>query len=666
MKSVRLRLLMLALLPLVVLLPIFLAFTMHRWTEKFDDLLISKVASDLRIAEQYMQRIVTTQGNQIEGLARSTGFQEASAQGESQLLVLLEQSRIEIGLDYLVVRPSASTLYLAPESIVRQQALAGDTATAIEIFTAGELAEIAPQLAERAAIPLMVTEAAIPSERQIETRGMVVLAATLVSVEGVDAVLIGGTLLNQNLGFIDTINDLVYPADGVEDSQTGTATLFLEDVRISTNVRLFENVRALGTRVSEVVYRTVLDDGQTWLDRAFVVNDWYISGYLPIVDSHNSRIGMLYVGYLEEPFVALKTRIYIALVSAFILIIALSVPFFLWIARGIFSPLEQMNQTMRRVEQGEFNARIGTIQSNDEIGEVARHFDDLLDQVQERDRELRDWADTLNERVDQRTKQLHQANDKLEETYKRLVISGKLASIGEITAGVAHEINNPVAVIQGNIDVLRMSLGPQVSQHLTELDLVDAQVRRINSIVGKLLQFAKPGDFAENSVCLDVDDILEGSLTLVQHSLTMGEISVSFDYDDVAQVKIDPGELQQVLVNLLINAIQAMPDGGELYLHVHAAMHDGQKGICIGIRDTGGGISQDHADHIFDPFFTKKRSQGTGLGLSISQSLIQRAGGNITFTSSLGIGSEFFVWLPKVSDLTQKISDQGAKVDNLS
>ena len=646
LKSVRLRLLVLAMLPLVLLLPILLTITMTHWADRFDGLLISKVASDLRIAEQYMQRIVTTQGNQISGLAASTAFRNADQAGQAQLNAFLETSRDQLGLDYLALRRDHP---LPPESSIVTRAQADGTATAIEIFTQTDLAAISDELTERARITLIETQAAIPTERNIEGRGMVVLGATEVQVGGKSAVLIGGTLLNQNLHFIDTINDLVYPDDS---GKTGTATLFLEDVRISTNVRLFENVRALGTRVSEVVYRRVLDQGSTWLNRAFVVNDWYISGYLPIVDGQQKRIGMLYVGFLERPFAALKTNIYLALISAFIVIIVISVPFFLWLAQGIFSPLEEMDKTMRRVESGTLDARIPDIKSKDEIGQVARHLNALLDQVQERDQKLRGWADTLNDKVDRRTEELRDSNEKLEQTYKQLVVSEKLASIGEITAGVAHEINNPVAVIQGNLDVMRMALGSHATEYATELDLIDDQVRRINSIVGKLLQFAKPGDFVDSATRLDVGKVLKDSLVLVRHSLIKSDIKLTENFRSAPMVLMDQGELQQVLVNLLINAIQAMPDGGELSLEVMPAKHDGMAGTNISIKDTGTGISPQKLGHIFDPFFTTKLGQGTGLGLSISQSLIQRSGGCITANSKVGRGSHFFVWLPEAPKLS--------------
>jgi two-component system, NtrC family, sensor kinase len=119
---------------------------------------------------------------------------------------------------------------------------------------------------------------------------------------GYVGVLVGGILLNKNLEFIDRLNEIVYPEGSLPFGSAGTATLFLDDVRVATNVRLFEGGRAIGTRVSAAVYDAVLGEGKTWLDSAFVVADWYVSAYAPLIDSRQQRIGMLYVGYLEGPF----------------------------------------------------------------------------------------------------------------------------------------------------------------------------------------------------------------------------------------------------------------------------------------------------------------------------------------------------------------------------
>ena len=205
---------------------------------------------------------------------------------------------------------------------------------------------------------------------------------------------------------------------------------------------------------------------------------------MPLTDSFGDRVGMLYVGFLEAPFTAAKRQAFLWMLAAFFAVLVLSAPVFLWMAGGIFAPLERMTQTMARVGRGDLSARIGRMKRRDEIAAVAGHLDDLLDQVQDRDRKLRAWADELNTRVEERTAELRAANAKLEETYRQLVMSEKLASIGEITAGVAHEINNPVAVIQGNLDVMREALQERAAPVATELNLIDAQVGRIQAIVG--------------------------------------------------------------------------------------------------------------------------------------------------------------------------------------
>src|SRR5262249_10330873 len=226
-------------------------------------------------------------------------------------------------------------------------ALKGKPTTAIDIFTNSELGELSTDLASRARLDLVPTPNAVPTDRNEETRGMVIHSASPVILgNGGTAALVGGLLLNQNLVFIDTINDLVYRDASLPQGSRGTATLFLDDVRITTNVRLFEGRRALGTRVSSAVRATRLDQGKTWLDSAFVVNDWYISAYEPIIDSYGRRIGMLYVGFLEAPFTQAKYTTLLTILVVFLAITAASVPIFLRWARSIFRPLERMTDTI--------------------------------------------------------------------------------------------------------------------------------------------------------------------------------------------------------------------------------------------------------------------------------------------------------------------------------
>ena len=150
---------------------------------------------------------------------------------------------------------------------------------------------------------------------------------------------------------------------------------------------------------------------------------------------------------------------------------------------------------------------------------MASHLDDLLDRLQERDRQLREWNEELNARVDERTRELQLANRQLEATTKQLIVSEKLAAIGEITAGVAHEINNPIAVMQGNLDVIRSLMGDRVNLARTEFSLLDEQIHRISQIVTKLLQFAKPEEYAGYVERHAADSVISDCLPLVRHLL---------------------------------------------------------------------------------------------------------------------------------------------------
>lgn len=660
-RSVRFRLLAIALLPTLVILPLLLGVAIVRWNEKFNAMLISKVNGDLTIAHQYLARILEYTGEHLRALGQSQQFRDIVGKHDTEGLTrLLDSRRVAMGLDFLYVTDGeGNVIASAPEFQVPSirsdwpviaSALKGEQLTAMDIFTNAELGQIASGLAVRARVELVPTPNAVPTDRNVETRGMVVHSATpVVLATGRLAALVSGQLLNQNLVFIDTINDLVYRAASLPEGSQGTATLFLDDVRVTTNVRLFKGRRALGTRVSSVVRSAVLDQGRTWLDSAFVVNDWYISAYEPIIDSYGSRVGMLYVGFLEKPFTQAKYTTLLTIMVAFLALTAASVPIFLRWARAIFRPLERMTDTISKVESGNLGARTNLPMSKDEIGRVAFHLDNLLNQLQERDRELREWNEELNVRVDERTRELKLANRQLEATTKQLIVSEKLAAIGEITAGVAHEINNPIAVMQGNLDVIRSVVADKVELVRTEFRLVDQQIHRISQIVTKLLQFAKPEEYAGYVERHAPESVISDCLLLVRHLLNKGEIEIVRDDRATRLVLMNRTELQQVFVNLIVNAIHAMPSGGTLTLRTFDVDPDGKRGLTIEVADTGIGMSPEIIQKIFDPFFTTKRREGTGLGLSISQTLVTRQGGKISAESEPGRGTTFSVWLPEAA-----------------
>lgn len=657
--SVRYRLLAMALLPMLVILPLLLGISIYRWNVRFDAVLTSKVHDDLTIARQYLGRIFENTEDYLVSSVNSARFQSiVQARGYergamSDYLREIAQAR---GFDFLYIIADDGAVIASEYQMaaaprwnwpVISSALEGRSRTAIDVFQSMELAAISADLPTRAQIDIVTTSGSAPTTRTLETRGLVLQSATPVSLPNArKAALVGGMLLNQNLAFVDTINDLIFSGAGLPEGSRGTVTLFLDDVRISTNVRMFEGQRAIGTRVSAEVRDAVLDRGQTWLDGAFVVNDWYISAYEPIRDSYDRRVGMLYAGYLRQPFTTAKRVTVLEIALAFVVAVALTVPLFLTWAASIFRPLERMTTTISKVEGGELGARTGPVDGRDEIEQVAVHLDRLLDQIHERDAELRQWNQELNQRVEERTNKLVHANQQLEATTKQLIMSEKLAAIGEITAGVAHEINNPIAVMQGNLEIIRDMMGARADEAKTEFRLIDEQMHRVNEIVTRLLQFAKPQEYAGFTDQYDPAVVVTDTLPLVKHLLNKTTISVETDYHASRLISMNRTELQQVLVNLLVNAIHATSGGGRLTIRTFDRSEGRRRGVVIDVTDTGGGMTPDVVQRIFDPFFTTKRREGTGLGLSISQMLVTRQGGKISVESEPGKGTTFTVWLP--------------------
>ena len=651
-RSFRVRLLLLALLPLGVVLPLLLAVLAIWGGDYFDRLLTTKVRTDLAVAHGYFERVTDAVGSSVEGLANSARLGRAlvlpADRRAGTIAELLAEVRLGQRLDFLRFLDVDRSNRVAADWPVIKAALAGVARTETEIFSAAQLRQIDPVLAERALTPLIATANAQPDQRQMEDRGLMVHSAAAVrDADGyLLGVLEGGVLLNKNLAFIDRLNDIVYPAGALPVGSAGTATLFLGDVRVATNVRLFEGGRAIGTRVSAAVHAAVLDEGRTWLDRAFVVNDWYVSAYEPLLDSHEQRIGMLYVGFLDGPFAQARQQTFAIVVGLFALAMGIAAVFAVIWARRVFRPIERMHSTMHAIERGDADARVGEVESEDELGVVAAHFDQLLDRLQAQAESLKRWGDSLDAKVAERTAELEQAVADLRAAQSQLVMNEKMAAIGQLTAGVAHEINNPIAVIQGNLDVLRDILGPAAAPVAPEIRLIHEQVHRIRLIVTKLLQFARPQDYVGYLEPVAPAPLIQDSLVLVGHLLKKGNIAIEQHLDSTRNVLCNRNELQQVLINLMVNAIQAMPDGGVLTL---AAEDWDEADMPIGLRlavtDSGPGISDEDRERLFKPFFTAGKPGGTGLGLWVSQSLVERYGGKITVDSAPARGTRFAVWL---------------------
>lgn len=660
--SVRYKLLVLVLFPILLVMPAALGVAVY-WGRGFTyDQLFIKVNTDLSVAHDAFVREQRDILGRVRTLAESFAFRTALAGGDRAAVdALLARVIEEQGFAYLALRStSGEPLYWGigpepagfPDSPLIENAGAGVPGSGVEIFAADELSRVSPALAASVRLELVDTPRARPADRAVEDRGMVIRVAWPVTTrEGAPwGILDGGVLLNNNFAFVDAIRDLVYGPGSLPEGSVGAVTVLIDDVRISTNVPVRPGERALGTRVSDKVAGRVLERGETWIDRAFVVNEWYISSYEPIVDVHGERVGMLYAGFVERPFRRELLGALATLVAGLVVLMLLAATIAIRGARSIFRPIEAMTAVARATRDGA-EARVGDVGASDEVGELARELDDMLDRLAGQREALVSSADQLEHKVAERTAELERSNAELRstvaalrDTRRRLVTIEKLAALGELTAGVAHEINNPTQVMLGNLEVIEQELGEAAEPVREEIRLVIDQIYRIQDIIDNLLKYARPGDYAGYVSEVDVDHVIVETLKLVEHLRKDKPFTVDLALGATRTVRISRHELTQVLVNLLVNAVHALADDGG---RIEISSRDwDDKGVAIAVADDGAGMNAEALGRVFDPFFsTKGQGMGSGLGLSVSYGLVRRYGGNITAESTLGEGSSFTLWL---------------------
>ncbi len=662
-SSLRYKLLILVLLPVLLVLLAVTSLAYYWLNEVSYRQLLREVTDDLNVANE---AFINTQNRYLAELAlfsESYQFQHILKKNLSreqeifQIQPLLDDLKTIKGFDFIQVMDSNSCNYLdnricdIKKSPLYNIAIYGVPATGVEIFSAEDLQALSPELAEEVYLPLIQTQYSEPTANTFEDRGMVLHSYYPIMDETnrVKLILIGGVLLNRNFVFVDTLRDLVYSKGSLQEDSLGTVTIFLDDVRISTNVPgqlHLPSQRALGTRVSKEVRKKVLTDGEHWIDRAFVVSEWYISAYEPIYDVYNNRIGMLYTGFLEAPFRATYFTGLTVLLILFVSVISLSIFLAIVGAKFIYKPIEIMTNVIETIKEGE-ERRIGQLDSQDELSILARQFDDMLDQLQQHRDQIQNAADELELKVEDRTYQLK--NQKLEleqnivllkQTREKLVVSEKLAVIGELTAGIAHEINNPTAVILGNMDLLIQELGQQANSVNQETELIIQQVYRIRSIINNLLLYSRPNDYYTAWTPVDINAVVNDALVLVHHDLNQHSVNLRLDLCATKNVKGNHQQFQQVLLNLIVNAMHAIENKGQIVIRTRDWKDEG---VLMMIRDNGCGIDDETLPRIFDPFFTRTKS-GTGLGLYICYGILKRFGAEIAVRSRIGVGTCFFVW----------------------
>jgi len=560
----------------------------------------------------------------------------------------LGRARTEFNLDILTLADSRGTVILRasrPETWGDDQsanplvakALSGETIAGTQIIPREELLKEGEGLAERAYLKFIPTPKAVPREEDHEEDGMILEAAAPIrdGYGKIIGVIYGGILLNQNYEIVDRVKEIVYKGEKYKGREIGTATIFQKDLRISTNVTDASGERAIGTRVSREVDQAVLIQGKPWIDRAFVVNDWYITAYEPIHNIEGNIIGILYVGMLEKPYIDLRNRVMLTFTGMAALSVVLLLTILFFITSSIIHPLKSMVFATNQIAQGELNQKVD-IDFQDEIGQLAHSFNQMTENLKKANEKLILWGKTLEKRVEERTKELQEMQDSL-------IQSEKMASLGKMSAGVAHEINNPLTSILINTHLM---LEKTEKTHLFHeyLSLIADETIRCTNIVKGLLEFSRQNP--PQKAYTDINEIIRQTLQLLEHQAAFHNIRVTRKLgESLPQIKVDKDKVKQVFWNLMINAAEAMPNGGTLT--IASQLSEDEKYIEVIFTDTGVGIPAEYLNKLFDPFFTTKGS-GTGLGLAVSYGIIEQHQGKIEVRSEPGKGSVFTVRLPRL------------------
>lgn len=528
------------------------------------------------------------------------------ALGGTHLIALLDPNG-----KLLVARVQSANGALSPvitegqwgELPILQDALSkGITIAATEVIPVELLDQIG--LAEQARIPLLETAKAAlqPFDPREGSAGLTLTGVSpLISEEGsVIGAALSTYLFNKDYTLVDHIKDVA----GID-----TVTIFFGDLRVSTNVPDEYGNRAIGTRVSQAVFDDVLLGGRDYVGEAFVVKANYITRYEPLRDHKGNVVGILYVGALKSTFQALLDTFHQRVVLIALVCIGLAAVIGVPISRLIVWPITELVKAHRHLAMGDMSVRVPA-HGRGELAVLARSFNTM--------------AETLFQ------------------TQQKLLHKEKLASVGQLAAGVAHEINNPLGTILLFADMLYKDL-PEEDPKRSDLRMILNETTRCKAIVADLLNFARQQQVMAQET--DVNSLLEKVIEGVQPLPAYREVEIIRDFSpDLPIIQSDPSQLQQVFVNLLNNAAEAINGKGTIALSTQDV--DGQW-VEIKVADSGCGMSEEVMSKLYTPFFTTKSlGKGTGLGLSIVYGIIKMHRGQIAVQSKVGRGTTFTITLP--------------------
>lgn len=357
------------------------------------------------------------------------------------------------------------------------------------------------------------------------------------------------------------------------------------------------------------------------------------------------RVGLTYSNLSREVTksqTASTLLTFIVVLSAIILMTAF--------VRIITRPIESLVEVTDQISKGDLTKTMD-INRNDEIGLLATSFNRMIESLKKSQDEIEEYNRNLEEKIIERTREL-------EEAQTQLIQSEKMVAIGQLAAGVAHELNNPLGGILGYAQFTLEKIQNKCSENISDKDIesykrylrdIEAQSRRCKAIVQNLLKFSRTSQTVEFDD-VDINAVVEDTLTFVEHQLMMNQITLVKNLDPgLPKIKGHPSQLQQVFTNIIINAMHASNPGTEIILTTRFAPPLGEfpGAVEIAVVDTGKGIREEHLKKIFEPFFTTKEvGKGTGLGLSVSYGIIKEHGGEIKVKSKLGEGTTFTVIIP--------------------
>ncbi|MCJ7657599.1 MAG: cache domain-containing protein, partial [Anaerolineales bacterium] len=507
------------------------------------------------------------------------------------------------------------------DKLIRTVLLYEDESVASTVIVSSEdLKMESPQLAEQAYFKYIDTPLALDREETEDTAGMMLKAAAPIVDEqhNLIGVVYGGVLLNRNYEIVDKVKQTVYNDFVYKGQDIGTATIFQDDVRISTNVKNEDGSRAIGTRVTEEVYNKVVNKGERWIDRAYVVNNWFITAYEPIYDAYNRIVGILYVGVLEQKYLDIRSQTILTFLAITLAgaLFALVVAYYF--AQRILVPINRLVTASKEVAQGNLDVKVN-VATNDELQYLADSFNAMALSLKRREEQLREF------------------------TTQKIMESERLALIGQLSANVAHELNNPLTGIVTYSHLLLERI-PLDDPNRNSISKIVVQANRSKDIIRGLLDFSRQRK-PDMTVC-DITSILKECVSLVEDQALFLNIKIRKEWDpNLPPGVVDPSQIERVFMNIIINAAEAMESSGLLTLT--SRFDPVEQDIVIDIKDSGPGISEENLEKVFDPFFTTKDvGHGTGLGLAISYGIVTKHGGTLTLHSEEGKGTTFSIRLP--------------------